>query len=221
MTGGSAKAQQPDPGRKKAPRKKGGFATQAAREAAAASQEKAEVENPAEVAAEAGRTLAEDLTPSPEEYEDLEPLTLELAEMGVAFLDVQSALERYRDQEGLLAANDRGVPCVHIADEVPLPIGVIPMGADIRSFVELSENEWRLAEILWNTGDTSVGDVIEHDHEEARGFLRQRLSRFLAFRFLGLGSPAPAGSPPGVGSASDPGSPGMPFSVENTGAHGP
>jgi hypothetical protein len=176
---------------------------------------------PADIEASAS-DLAATLTSSPDDYVPLSPTTIRLGQEGVGLSDVQGSLERYRRQEALLRATNRGFPCIQLREDLPLPVSLLP-----------TENESGHSQgLLAASEQASVPqvqyDVREYDHDEARGFLRRRLSAFLAFRLLGQerhrfgvrdvlrsGIPPVLATRPGA-----PAAPGLPFTVETPGREG-
>lgn len=205
---GSARAQRPDPRRKReSDRRESDDAT---------AMPAADI--PADVATKA-RELAEVLVQLPEEYVSLADVTRQAEEdHELAFLDVQSNLEHYRRQEEILREVGRGIPCVETPNDVPLPVSLFPTNYPVG-------DDDRLRELVARTDysadlpEKCSNDVGEHEHEEARGFLRERLSSFLAFRLFGLKLrryEGEASSEPPSSSRS----PGLPFTVETANRFG-
>jgi hypothetical protein len=164
--------------------------------------------------------LADRFSMRPEEREPLSVLTRRVREENaLGLLDVQSAIEHYDHQEAALEQLGRGFPCAQVEGDVPLPISVIPAVYPTQSRPLVGAFFDLLAEAT-DAFTTSADELTEHDLGEARGFLRERLSSFLAFRLLGLTSNPPPGGPPGSGPPSGERSPGLPFRVETPGRDG-
>lgn len=178
---------------------------------------------PEEISA-AARDLARALTPPPDEFEELGSTTLNPAEESdLAFLDVQETVEHYRLQELALSRRDIGIPCVHVPDEDPLPVSIIPPYARARYDRYGDSDVIRDTDIEMQfefARATTHHHVALHDADAARGFFRNRLSRFLGFRLLGARSAPADGLPPRVRTASSAGSPGLPFTVVTHGRPG-
>jgi hypothetical protein len=165
------------------------------------------------------RGFADLLVKPPDEYVPLAEVTLQgERDHELAFLDVQTDLEHYRHQERILRDVGRGVPCLHSPNDVPLPLALFPLNylandeAPLREFTDRTDFSAEMSKAL-------SAEVAEHDHDEARGFLRERLRSFLALRFFGL-KPGPYRGAAGPDPPSSSKSPGLPFTVVTAGRFG-
>jgi hypothetical protein len=118
-------------------------------------------------------------------------LTVEVArEVDIELEDVGQSLDRFEDAERFLQARGEGFPCLEFADQPNDP----PLPLD--------------PELVGSVLSDEPHVVVRHDHDAARGFVRDRLGMFL---FPRLRDRAVRGSTHAVGAAP---SPGFPFRVE-------
>jgi hypothetical protein len=173
-----------------------------------------EVVDPAEADrfAQAAQAMAKALTAPAASSAPLSTLARALGNRAkIEVDDVQASLAGYRSQDKMLEAVGRGVPCVDVEGDDPLPLWLLdPSGSAESLFLALDSPATFI-------GETSEA-IREHTRANAKDFLRRRLASFLSFRLLARSR---AGAPPTAGVDPDPGrSPSTNFRVETPGRVG-
>jgi hypothetical protein len=174
---------------------------------------------------ELAASVASDFLPGTERDLDEERVgaTLDSASRwSIPLADVSASIERYLEQERLLARYERPVPSIPVHGEVPLPADVLPAFAlsssrramDEGDLIAIERGRERLGLSLERVG-LSIVDLAPGD---ARSAVRERLGQFLETRLVAMEQGGRllrrltgviGGRPP----SASPASPGLPFKV--------